>query len=117
MNWTEIKKKKKKALKTEVQEQIISPRNSIKHTKNLYLFLLDSSKKVEEESTCNAEDTGDASSIPGIERSPGGGYGNPLQYSCLKNLMDGGAWQATVQMGHRELDTTWQLNTNTQSNL
>ena len=34
--------------------------------------------------------------IPGLGRSPGGGHGNPLQYSCLQNSMDGGAWQATV---------------------
>ena len=34
--------------------------------------------------------------IPGSGRSPGEGYGNPLQYSCLENLMDRGAWQATV---------------------
>ena len=40
---------------------------------------------------------GDASLIPGSERSPGGGNGNPLQYSCLENPMDRGAWQATVQ--------------------
>ena len=38
----------------------------------------------------------DAGSIPGSERSPGGGNGYPLQYSCLENPMDGGAWQATV---------------------
>ena len=44
----------------------------------------------------NAGDTGDIGSIPGLERSPGGGNGNPLQYSCLKNPMDRGAWQATV---------------------
>ena len=35
-------------------------------------------------------------SIPGLGRSPGGGQGNPLQYSCLENSMDRGAWQATV---------------------
>ena len=35
-------------------------------------------------------------SIPGSERSPGGRHGNPLQYSCQKNPMDRGAWQATV---------------------
>ena len=35
-------------------------------------------------------------SIPGLGRSPGGGHGNPLQYSCLENPMDRGAWQATV---------------------
>ena len=34
--------------------------------------------------------------IPGLGRSPGGGHGNPLQYSCLENSMDRGAWQATV---------------------
>ena len=45
------------------------------------------------ESTCQA---GEASLIPGSERSAGGGHGNPLQYSCLRNPMDGGAWWATV---------------------
>ena len=44
-------------------------------------------------SVCNA---GDLSSIPGWGRSPGEGNGNPLQYSCLENPMDRGAWQATV---------------------
>ena len=44
-------------------------------------------------SACNA---GDLGSIPGSGRSPGEGNGNPLQYSCLENPMDGGAWQATV---------------------
>ena len=38
----------------------------------------------------------DAASIPGLGRSPGGGHGNLLQYSCLENPMDRGAWQATV---------------------
>ena len=40
------------------------------------------------ESTCNAEDTGDVGSVPGWGRFPGGGHGNPLQYSCLENPMD-----------------------------
>ena len=44
----------------------------------------------------NSRDTGDASSIPGLGRSPGGGNGNLLQYACLENLMDGGVWRATV---------------------
>ena len=39
---------------------------------------------------------GDTGSIPRSERSPGGGHGNPLQYSCLENPMDRGAWGATV---------------------
>ena len=45
------------------------------------------------EPACNA---GDLGSIPGLGRAPGEGNGNPLQYSCLENSMDGGAWQATV---------------------
>ena len=40
---------------------------------------------------------GDAGSIPGLGRSPGGGKGNPLQHSCLEDPMDRGAWQDTVQ--------------------
>ena len=45
------------------------------------------------ESTCNA---GDLASIPGLGRSPGEGNGYPLQYSCLENSKDGGAWRAAV---------------------
>ena len=50
---------------------------------------------------------GDKGLIPGLERSPGGGHGNPLQYSCLENSVNRGAWRATV---HRiaELDMTEQ---------
>ena len=44
----------------------------------------------------NAGDRRDAGSVPGSGRSPGGGHGNPLQYSCLENPMDRGAWWATV---------------------
>ena len=44
----------------------------------------------------NAGDARDTGSIPGSGRSPGGGNGNPIQYSCLENSMDRGAWQATV---------------------
>ena len=39
---------------------------------------------------------GDMGSIPGLETSPGGGHGNPLQYSCLENPRDRGAWWAKV---------------------
>ena len=45
----------------------------------------------------NAGDAKDTGSIPGSGRSPGRSHGNLLQYSCLKNPMDRGAWQATVQ--------------------
>ena len=44
----------------------------------------------------SARDARDEGSIPGSGRSPGEGNGNPLQYSCLGNSMDRGAWQATV---------------------
>ena len=44
----------------------------------------------------NAGDVGDSGSIPGSGRSPGEGNGNPLQYSCLENPMDRGAWWAAV---------------------
>ena len=43
----------------------------------------------------NAGDIRDAGSIPGSGRSPGGGHGNPLQFSCLENFIDRGAWWAT----------------------
>ena len=46
------------------------------------------------ESAC---DVGDLGLIPGLGRSPGGGHGNPLQYSCLENPMDREAWWATVR--------------------
>ena len=45
----------------------------------------------------SAHSAGDLGPIPGSRRSPGGGNGNPVQYSCLGNPMDSGAWQATVQ--------------------
>ena len=44
----------------------------------------------------NAGDTGDPDLIPGSGRSPGRGNGNPVQYSCLENPTDRGAWRATV---------------------
>jgi len=54
----------------------------------------------------NAEDVRDADSVPGWGRSLEGGHGNPLQYSCLENLVDRGAWQATV---HRKAKSQTQL--------
>ena len=54
----------------------------------------------------SAGDAGDVSSIPGLGRSPGGGRGNPLQYSCLENPMDTRAWQVTI---HRVAQTRTQL--------
>ena len=59
----------------------------------------------------NAGDTGDVGSILGSGRFSGGGNGNPLQYSCLGNPMDRGAWRATVHgvaksQTHRETEHT-----------
>ena len=48
------------------------------------------------DSEVSAHNVGDPGSIPGLERSPGKGNGNPLQYSCLENPIDGGAWWATL---------------------
>ena len=53
---------------------------------------------VGKESACNA---GDPGLIPGLGRSPGEGNGNPFQYSCLENPMDGGAWRAAVHPTER----------------
>ena len=47
--------------------------------------------------SANAGDIRDMGSIPGLGRCPGGGHGNLLQYSCLENPMDRGAWQAMVR--------------------
>ena len=57
------------------------------------VLVRDGAALVGKESACNV---GDLGSIPGLGRSPGGGHGNPFQYSCLENPMDRGAWRATV---------------------
>ena len=56
--------------------------------------------------TASAGDTGDLGLIPGWGRSPGAGNGTPLQYSCLENSMDRGAWQSTVHGVAKELAMT-----------
>ena len=58
----------------------------------------------------NARGAGNAGLIPGLGRSPGRGNGNPLQYSCLKNPMDRGAWRAVV---HRVAKSQTRLSTHT----
>ena len=58
------------------------------------------------ESTC---DTGDLGSIPGLERSPGGGHGNPLQYSCLENPCGQRSLAGYCPWGHKESDTAERL--------
>ena len=51
-------------------------------------------------------DVRDAGLIPGLGRSPGGGHGSPVQYPCLENPMDRGAWWATVRRVTKEFDMT-----------
>ena len=58
------------------------------------------------ESACNTGDARHSGLIPGLGRSPGEGYGNPLQYSFLENPMERGAWRATV---HRVTKSQTQL--------
>ena len=59
---------------------------------------------------------GDMDLIPGLGRSPGVGNSNPLQYSCLEDPMDRGAWWAPVHGVTKELDMTQQLNYNNNKN-
>ena len=61
----------------------------------------------------NAEDTGYAGLIPESERSPGGGNGNPLQYLCLENPMDRGAWWPIVHSVAKSRTRLKQLSTHT----
>ena len=57
----------------------------------------------------SAEDVREVGLISGLGRSPGGGNGNLLQYSCLQNPMDRGAWRATAHQVAKELNTTERL--------
>ena len=61
----------------------------------------------------NAGDARDTGSIPGLGRSPGGGHGNPLQYLCLENPMDRGAWWAIVHRVAKSWTQLKQLSTHT----
>ena len=63
---------------------------------NYYNFIVTLGFPGGSEVKVSASNAGDLGSIPGTGRSPGEGNGNPLQYSCLENPVDGGAWWATV---------------------
>ena len=65
------------------------------------LIRSDLNGSVGKEFTCSAGNAGDSGSIPGSGRSLGGGNSNPLQYSCLGNPMDVGAWQAMSMWSQR----------------
>ena len=64
--------------------------------------------------SANAEGARNVDSVPGLGRSPGGGNGNPLQYSCLENCKGRGAWWATVHEV-AELGTTEHMHTHIES--
>ena len=87
--------------------RLLSLRLLFQHPLDLILSWWLSSK----ESTCNAGDAGDQSSIPGSGRSLRGGNGNPLQYSCLKNPMNRGSLAGYSPVDCKELDMTKQLST------
>ena len=78
----------------------VAKRHSLQKKKKVLLWWLSG-----KESTCNVGAPGDEGLILGFGRSPGGEHGNPLQYSCLENPMDRGAWQA---IAHRVTKSqTW----------
>ena len=64
--------------------------------------------------SANTGDIRDTGSIPGLGRFHGRGYGNPLQYSCLENSMDRGAWQATAHRVAKSQTQLKQLSTHAQ---
>ena len=82
----------------------------------LFLILMEfnlvfSDDSASKESTCNARAAGDADLIRGLERSPRGRHGNQLQYSCLENSQGQRSLAGYSPWGHKESDTTEQLNT------
>ena len=97
-NCTSIKLKQRRWESEKTKQKILFVQWMITHLYPLLGFPRGSSIK---ESTCNAGDPGDLGLIPGSRRSPGGGNGNPLQFSCLGNLMDRGAWRAKVHVSQR----------------
>ena len=72
----------------------------------LYLLRVSQVALVEQNLPANAGHVREVGLIPGLGRHPGGGYGNALQYPCLENPKDRGAFQATVHCVTEESDTT-----------
>ena len=71
-----------------------------------FLISLNTNFSGDSDGKASAYNVGDPDSVPGWGRSPGEGNVNPLQYSCLENPMDGGAWWATSPRGCKESVTT-----------
>ena len=68
---------------------------------------------VGKESACKSGDAEDVGSVPRWRRSPGGGHSNPLQYSCLENPMDRGAWRDTIHSVAKSRKRLKRLSTHT----
>ena len=97
--WTLKKKKKRSGLSSDAESAgiLILDFSASRIVRNkLLLFVSYSVYSDGSDSKASARNAGDLGSIPGLGRSPGEGNGNPLQYSCLENSTDGGAWWATV---------------------
>ena len=98
--WSLYSSGEDKIRKTSVRLQMLEgqPRSSVQAVTIMSLMtpLPYSGSAVKKNLSANARVVGDAASIPGWGRSPGGGNGNPLQYSFLGNLMDRRTWRATV---------------------
>ena len=85
------------ALETPSAGHILEPAFCLRHNHSMEHALLSSSfVQLAENLSTNAGDTRDSGSIPGLGRSSGLGNGNPLDYPCVGNPMEGGAWRATV---------------------
>ena len=107
VNCSPYKKNKREQKKnTNIKKQIISLGNLPLTEKYFFLPTVMKVALVIRNPPANAGDIRDTGSIFGLGRSPGEGNGNPLQYSCLGNPMDRGAWWATVHGVTKELDMT-----------
>ena len=87
----------------------------LNHLGPVYCFSGSPSGASGKNSPADAGDIRDVGSIPGLGGSPGRGHGNPLQYSCLEDPMDRGAWQATVHRGAKSQTQLKQLRTHTRN--
>ena len=94
-NWQNLNKSYN--LNTLYQVMFFFKKISILYIDEIYILIIWVSQvAVVKNPPANGEDTEDTDLIPGSGKFPGGGDGNPLQYSCLENPMDRGAWWATV---------------------
>ena len=102
---------KNSELKTEADRKVWSHTSAFEHLSMIYLKLqgllgMPQLAQLVQNLPANVKDTGDASSVPGLRRSPVEENGNPLQYPCLENPMDRGALAGCSSWGHKELDVT-----------